>query len=316
MDSFPFRFGLHFKKDLILDVFDVTGWRPDGQDSDRFHFDASFRSPELPKGPVHRGHFVLLDGALPKVVTVWRTDDMATETYLSELIRSLRRDRFVTATDLLKLHPEHVSGGLRTAAQLFARLVADRTDADPTRLEAAEKRSQADAQRMLDELADAKRAASDAEERAQREAAARQRVEKEKDEAEQVAYSQMQAASELQIAVAQRDAQIAQLQKELMDERQAARNDGKTLVITKQPDALVEVNDDVLYMGSMCTELVMGNGSRLYMKTSTFDRLGRVTAKAKSLKGQRVKTTSWDPYDKPGYWSRQGYFRNLYPIID
>lgn len=316
MDSLPFRFGLHFKKDLILDVFDVTGWRPDGQASDRFHADASFRSPELPKGPIHRGHFVLLDGALPKVVTVWRTDDLTTETYLSELIRNLRRDRVVTVVDLLKLHPEHVSGGLRTAAQLFARLVADRTDADRARLEVAEKRSQADAQKMLDELADAKQALADAEERAQREAAARQRAETERGEAEQVAYSQVRVASDLQTAVAQRDAQIAQLQRELMEERRAAQDDGMSLVVTKQPDVLVEVNDDVLYRGSMCTELVMGDGSRLYMKTSTFDRLRRVTAKAKSLKEQRVKTTCWDPYDKPGYWSRRGYFRNIYPLLD
>jgi hypothetical protein len=316
MDSFPFRFGLHFKKDLMLDVFNVTDRRQDDQIGDRFHVDASFRSPELPKGPVHRGHFVLLDGALPKVVTVWRTDDVTTETHLSELIRNLRLDRFVTASDLVKLYPEHVNGGLRTAAQLFARLVADRTDADRTRLEAAEKRSQADAQRMLDEIAEAKRAAADAEARAQQEAAARQRAEKEKSEAEQVAYSQIQVASELQIAVAQRDAQIAQLRQEMMNEQRAASDQGMTLVITTQPDALVEVNDDVLYRGSACTELVMGDGSRLYMKTSTFDRLGRVTAKAKSLKGQRVKTTCWNPYDKPDYWSQQGYFRNIYPLID
>ena len=58
MDSLPFRFGLHFEKDLILDVFDVTGWRPDGQVGDRFHVDASFRDPKLPKGPVHRGHLL------------------------------------------------------------------------------------------------------------------------------------------------------------------------------------------------------------------------------------------------------------------
>jgi hypothetical protein len=313
MDSFPFRFGLHFKRDLILDVFDVTGWRRDDQFGDRFHVEASFRNPDLPK-PVHRGHFVLLERTLPEVVTVWRTDDVTTETYLSELIRNLRRDRFVTTDDLLKLHPEHVNGVLRTAAQLFARLVTDRTEAERTRLEAAEKRSQADAQRLLDELAYAKRAAVAAEERAQQEASGRQRAERDRHEAEQVAYSQIQTANELQTAVAQRDAQIARLQKDLMDERRAARDEGMRVVIAEQADTLVEVNEDVLHKGSSCTELVIGDGSRLYMKTATFDRLGRVTAKAKGLKGQRVKTTCWDPYEKPGYWSKQRYFRNLYAI--
>jgi hypothetical protein len=308
MDSLPFRFGLHFKKDLILDVFDVTDWRLDAQEGSRFHVEASFRDPDAPKS-AHRGHFVLLEGALPKVVTVWRTDDVTTETHLSELIRSLRRERFVSVADLIKLHPEHVSGGLRTAPQLLARLVADRTEADRTRLEAAEKRAQADAQRTLDELADLKQAVAVAEERAQHEAAARLRAEKERHEAEQVAYSQIQATGELQT-------QIAQLKKELMDERRAARDEGMTLVVAEQPDTLIEVNDDVNYKGSSCTELVMGDGSRLYMKTSTFDRLGRVTAKAKRLVGTRVKTTCWDPHDRPGYWSRQGYFRNLYETPD
>jgi hypothetical protein len=315
MDSLPFRFGLHFKRDLILDVFDVAGWRPDAQENGRFHVDASFRDPDLPNALIHRGHFVLLEGALPKVVTVWRTDDTATETYLSELIRNLRRDRVVTVADLLKLHPDHVSGRLRTAAQLFARLVADRTEADRAQLEAAEKRAQTDAQRILNDLEDAKRTAVVAEERAQHEAAGRQRAEMEKHEAEQVAYSQVQMASELQGVVAERDAQIAQLQKELMDERRAARDEGMSLVIAK-PDTLVAVNENVLYARTSCTELVMGDSTRLYMKTSTFDRLGRVTAKAQNLIGKRVKTTCWDPYEKPGYWSSRGYFRNLYPALE
>jgi hypothetical protein len=315
MDSFPFRFGLHFKRDLILDVFNVTGWRADAQDSDRFHVDASFRSPELPEGPVHRAHFVLLGGALPKVVTVWRTDDVTTETYLSELIQNLRRARFVTVDDLLKLHPEHVAGGLTTAAQLVARLVTDRTQAERTRFEDAVRSSQADAQRLLDELANAKRATAAAEERAQKEAAGRERAEKEKHEAEQVAYSQVQIASDLQAVVALRDAQITQLKKKQMEESRAAQDQGMR-VVTTQPDMLVDVNEDVLYRGSSCTELVMGDGSRLYMKTATFDRLGRVTARARSLKEQKVRTTCWDPLDKPGYWSRQGYFRNIYPVLD
>lgn len=308
MDSLPFRFGLHFKKDMILDVFDVTDQQQDFRKADRFHVNASFRDPDSPKAPIHRGHFVLLEGALPMVVTVWRTDDAETETYLSELIRNLRRDGVIGVDDLLKLHPEHVSGGLRTAAQLLARLVSDRTEADRTRLEAAEKRAQADARKLLDEIAQANRAAEAAKDQARQEAAARARAEKAQQEAEQVAYTQMQKAGDLQVAV-------ETLQQELMDERRRARDEGSSVVVAK-PDTLVAVNEKVLHRGSSCTELAMGSGSRLYMKTSTFDPFGRVTAKAKSLEGRRVRTTCWDPCNDPGKWSSQGYFRNIHPVPD
>ena len=79
---------------------------------------------------------------------------------------------------------------------------------------------------------------------------------------------------------------------------------------------LEAVNTEVNHRGSSCTELVMGDGTRLYMKTITFDRGLIVTAKAKSLVGKKVKTSCWDPISEPGKWSRQGYFRNVYALSD
>ena len=69
-----------------------------------------------------------------------------------------------------------------------------------------------------------------------------------------------------------------------------------------------------MHRGSSCTELVMEDGTRLYMKTITFDRDLQVTAKAKTLVGRKVKTSCWDPIREPGKWSSQGYFRNVYAL--
>ena len=79
---------------------------------------------------------------------------------------------------------------------------------------------------------------------------------------------------------------------------------------------LAAVNTEVMHRGSSCTELVMEDGTRLHMKTITFDRDLQVTAKAKSLVGRKVKTSCWDPVREPGKWSSQGYFRNVYALSD
>ena len=77
---------------------------------------------------------------------------------------------------------------------------------------------------------------------------------------------------------------------------------------------LAKVNRAVLHRGSSCTELVFTNGTRKYMKTSTFDRDLSVTKKAERLIGATVKTTCWDPVHEPGKWSSQNYFRGIYEV--
>ena len=79
---------------------------------------------------------------------------------------------------------------------------------------------------------------------------------------------------------------------------------------------LEAVNTQVNHRGSLCTELVMKDGARLYMKTSTFDPDFSVSVKAKSLIGRRVKTSSWNPISEPRKWSRQNYFRYVYDLSD
>ena len=77
---------------------------------------------------------------------------------------------------------------------------------------------------------------------------------------------------------------------------------------------LVKVSTDVMHSGSICTQLSMSDGDELFMKVATFDKDLSITDKAKSLEGKKVRTTCWDPINKPGYWSSKGYFRNVYEV--
>jgi len=108
------------------------------------------------------------------------------------------------------------------------------------------------------------------------------------------------------------------LEKELDEYRKQekiANTQGSTQTLEREK-LLDMVNTEVNHRGSSCTELVLGDGTRLYMKTITFDRDLRVTAKAQTLVGKKVKTSCWDPIREPGKWSSQGYFRNVYELSD
>ena len=94
-----------------------------------------------------------------------------------------------------------------------------------------------------------------------------------------------------------------------------AKTQGSTQTLERMK-ILEAVNTQVNHRGSLCTELVMKDGARLYMKTSAFDPDSSVSVKAKSLIGRRVKTSSWNPISEPRKWSRQNYFRNVYDLSD
>lgn len=79
---------------------------------------------------------------------------------------------------------------------------------------------------------------------------------------------------------------------------------------------LLAVNLDVNLYGSLCTELVMEDESRLYMKTSSFDKDLSITSKAQSMIGRKVKTSSWNPINEPRKWSKHDSFTNIYELSD
>lgn len=94
-----------------------------------------------------------------------------------------------------------------------------------------------------------------------------------------------------------------------------ANSEGSTQTLA-EAKVLVDVITNVMRGKSSCTVLVMEDGDKLYMKTSSFDKNFKVTAKAKLLKGRKVITSCWDPIGKPGKFSNKGYFRNLYALND
>jgi len=90
---------------------------------------------------------------------------------------------------------------------------------------------------------------------------------------------------------------------------------GETQVLASAK-ILLKVNTNIMRGPSSCTELVMEDNTKLYMKTSTFDPDFSITNIAKSLEGKKVKTSCWDPKNEPGKWSSKGYFRNVYAFDD
>jgi len=100
---------------------------------------------------------------------------------------------------------------------------------------------------------------------------------------------------------------------EYKKEQERAKSEGSSPTLADER-VLIKVGTNVMYNGSMCTQLTMDDGNKLFMKIATFDRNLSITEKAKSLEGKKVRTTCWDPINKPGYWSSKGYFRNLYEV--
>ena len=111
-----------------------------------------------------------------------------------------------------------------------------------------------------------------------------------------------------------KDDEIERLEKEnakLAEEIKIGKSKGSQVNVEK-PMVLVNVETNVHYRGSYNTILILEDGTKRYIKVSTFDKDLQVTKKAQSLIGKKIKVTSWDPVNEPGKWSKQGYFRNIY----
>ena len=276
LDSFPLRFGFSLQTDqtLTLKVLSVTESK---KSRDRFELEAILDNPIT--GEAHHGVFVIINknNKTPKLVTAW-TYDSETEFYLSEVLKDLRKRGTITTDWLIDKHPAYKSGELRTHTSLVEILSKDLSEIETSRVK-AQAESLVDTLKIeLNELKD-----------------------------------RAQSAEKLAESVIAENAKLKQeLNEQIEKERVRASNANSTLVLTENPYILNEVNENVIYKGSSCTELVLANNERWYMKTSIFDKHGSITEKAKSYIGKDVTVTSWDPAGQPGKWSNQFYFRNLY----
>ena len=308
LDSLPLRFGIHFKADqvLVLNVDKEMGEDP--QFRDRFHVEGKFKDPTNPHSKEQLGHFVLEQKPSdrdPSLVTVWR-NDRDTEWGLSTTMTNLRKDGFVTVDQLLDMHPLYMAGKIVDSAGLVKHLSVNIAKKDIARFEDAAAKARADTALAIKNL-----------ERA------REELEIERNKAEKMkalASEAIEVVTKQEEKIAMQNDEIALLKAKAKEDEArykaevaAAGREGSVATLSS-PDTLAEVREAVMVRGSLCTVLVMGDGRTLHMKTSTFDKDGSITRKAKGLVGSRVRTTCWDPVGAPGKWSSQGYFRNIYVV--
>lgn len=274
LDSFPLRFGFTFEHDTDIELQIISGPKADPRFNDRFIYKGSIEHPQNKQQLT--GEFVVHDnGQIKSLVTAWRHDS-DTEYYLSSVMQDLRKSGDLTPATLLSFHEPYIKGSLRTHSDLVRELTKVCSRDEISQIERT-------AQQSINSFSN------------------------------ELKHSQLLAQSEKYRADTEQQLRLylEEENRQLKLEQQHAQQQAFQVEKTS-PTTLINVEEQVFYRGSSCTVLTLGSGAMWYMKTSTFDKAGQITAKAKQLIGQEVVVTSWDPISQPGKWSSQGYFRNIY----
>lgn len=297
MDSLPFRYGFQYPRDRTIELYKASDWEQ--QTNDRYKVTASFQDV---RGNEQRGTFILMKTQSPilKVVTIWR-NDQKNEFYLSELMTRLRKDKKITALDLIDLHPRYMSGELVTMSALFDALLMRKGSAlketDPDIEEKIKAKYEDQIKKLQNETS---------------------RVREIAEVAVKGLKEQDSVINEQETVIKKHrndyDLLAAEFEEYKKENQRAASERITSIATLSEITTLIAVNRNILHRGSSCTELVFSNSDRKYMKTVTFDRTLSVTSKAEGLINRQVKTTCWDPVNQPGYWSSQGYFRGIYQV--
>lgn len=319
LDSLPLRFGIHVKNDTEMKLVNCKDLGADNQHPDRHHYEASLVDPRDPTKPTQLGHFVVADRYKTgkwTLVTAWRNEDN-TEFYLSEALRQLRMDRFLTTEMLLQMHPHYIKGEINSSASLIKFLSGSIAKADLQRFKESEEKATKKAEDALEELAKARLEAESAKAEAQRSRVvaleAIDVVETLTAKNQVLAADKIQTEEELK-KVAEENRALKEREQMLLKKEEARALQDNNVATLSAPETLVKVEENVMVSGSSCTVLTFGDGKKRTMKTATFDRDKSITAKAKTLVGKRVRTTCWDPIYEPGKWSNRGYFRNIFQL--
>lgn len=280
-DSLPLRFGVHFAEDVLLEVFDVAFLEHDATYQERLLVRAKFADDAR---IVHEGVMVLqvsdeIDE--PLLITIW-LHDLQTEYMLSETMRLLRKDGYLTPQQLLKLHPLYRQGLLVTHSDLVGELAKLLAGEERLRLEHAAKQAVEQVEQM------------------------RAEVEKLRQQAAAVS----QENDQLKVRLVSLEQELLALKGE--QSRAASKNE----FVTVSDSRLLQAVEERMHHNSMCTVLTFADQSQKFMKQVSFDRDGSVTRKARALIGRKVKTTCWDPVREPNKWTSRGYFRNIYELAD
>ena len=308
LDSFPFRYGIHYPKTTALNLYDCENYEWEIHNK-KFKVSAKFDGND---GKTEQGLFVLwiTDYPNPRVGTVMR-NEIETEFFLSALIKSFREAGKITTQDLLDWHDFYLRGEANSFEQFsalyFSKKMEDKTSPESRLfLEESMASANADYEKLI-----AQRDQTIAELKAANDEIVEIYAQTEGELAD--TKKELQESNTI---VAEKNNQLDELSLEnerLRKEMNAAKLSG-SIVTVKEGQKLISVETDVMYRGSINTILNFDDGTKKTIKISTFDRDLSVTRKAQSLVGKNVKTTCWDPISAPGKWSSQGYFRNIYEV--
>lgn len=319
LDSLPLRFGIHFDADSDIELVACEDLGPDDRHPDRRHFQAQLVDSRDPSAPKQAGHFVVADRYKTgkwTLVTAWR-NDVDSEYYLSEALRQLRMDHFLTTEMLLEMYPFYLKGDINSSASLIKFLSGSIAKADLQRFKDSEAKANQRAQDALVELANARldieKAKADADRARDVALEAIDAVESLTETNQALATQNLQTTDELK-RVEEENRALKEREQLLLKKDEARALQDRSVATLSEPDILVRVEENVLVSGSPCTVLTFGDGTKRSMKTTTFDKDKSITAKAKTLVNKRVRTTCWDPIYEPGKWSSRGYFRNIFQL--
>lgn len=137
LDSLPLRFGMHFAEDTTLTVHEARYVGPDRSKPERHHFKGKLQPPEGSATAAMYCHMVVREpqeGGIWTLITVWPDGDAQTEFYLSETLRSLRKDGILSPPMLLKMHPLFLRGEVNSSSALIQYLSRELAAADVERL--------------------------------------------------------------------------------------------------------------------------------------------------------------------------------------
>ncbi len=290
-DSLPLRYGMHFATDSTMILSRIAVSDKFQTKADRIGIEAHFTDSN---GQDQFGYFVIglrRGFNTPVLITVWR-QDADTERHLSEVMMSLRKEGMLSPAVLKELHPDYILGKIAKHSDLVMLLSEKMSDEKIKKMNEIVSDTVAKTKAELDQALINLAIANG------------ENQEKAKDLAkEKEAHAKTTERADFLQAELDRQER----------EKLSAHRDNKQATLSA-PDKLVDVLERQIHRGSSCTILIMGDGSRRHMKTSTFDPNGSVTAHAKSLIGKRVRISCWDPINQPGRWSNEGYFRNVYAV--
>ena len=247
MDSFPFRYGIHYERSTQIQLFNCENY--EWQEFNvTFKVNANFYGKN---GNNEKGKFILMykDGyPNPKVVTVIR-EDIETERLLSSLLKSLRKAYKITPQKLMDLHPLYKEGKANSFDKLAEILYSNnnKTNITNDELEAikieAKREAEEDHKKTKLELEKVHAIANEA-------------------------FKLNEAAAE---ALGEKEKENKILQEEnkkLQNEKEQVRRQGVFNLVVDEAQILISVDTNVMYRGSINTILTLKDGSKKSIKVA------------------------------------------------